>query len=97
MKLVLFDIDGTLIWPDGTGRAAMDLALTEVFGLAGPATSLPMAGKTDWQIITELLTAAGLDQAVVETRLPECFQAITRHMGQTTRQRQINAGYFLAT
>lgn len=89
MKLVLFDIDGTLIWPDGAGRAAMNLALTEVFGLAGPATSLPMAGKTDWQIITELLTAAGLDQAVVEARLPECFQAITRHMDQTTRQRHM--------
>lgn len=89
MKLILFDIDGTLIWPDGAGRAAMELALTEVFGFAGPATSLPMAGKTDWQIITELLMAAGLDQATINARLPECFQAITRHIVQTTRLRQI--------
>jgi phosphoglycolate phosphatase len=89
MKLILFDIDGTLIWPDGAGRAAMERALTEIFGLAGPTTSLPMAGKTDRQIITELLIGAGLDQATIQARLPECFQAITRHMAQTTRQRQI--------
>jgi phosphoglycolate phosphatase-like HAD superfamily hydrolase len=89
MKLILFDIDGTLIWPDGSGRLAMNRALIEVVGTAGPADSLPMAGKTDWQIITELLTAAGLDRHTIEARLPACFQAIARHMAQTVRERLI--------
>lgn len=89
MKLILFDIDGTLIWPDGAGRAAMTRALGEVFGVTGPTDSLPMAGKTDWQIITELLTSAGLSQSSVDAKLSECFEAIARHMTQTTRQRQI--------
>jgi len=89
MKLILFDIDGTLIWPDGAGRAAMNRALDEVFGVAGPADTLPMAGKTDWQIINELLIAAGISQSSVDARLTECFEAIARHMAQTTRERQI--------
>jgi phosphoglycolate phosphatase len=89
MKLILFDIDGTLIWPDGSGRMAMDRALTEVFSISGPAASLPMAGKTDWQIVTELLAAVGRRQSSIQARLPECFQAIARHTAQTTRERQV--------
>jgi phosphoglycolate phosphatase-like HAD superfamily hydrolase len=88
MKLILFDIDGTLIWPNGAGRAAMNRALIEVFGTSGPATSMSMAGKIDWQIITELLIAAGFDRRLIEARRTACFEAITRHMAQTTRERQ---------
>jgi phosphoglycolate phosphatase-like HAD superfamily hydrolase len=89
MKLILFDIDGTLIWPDGAGRAAMYRALSEVFGVTGPTDSLPMAGKTDWQIISDLLATAGIGQSIVDAKLPECFEAIARHMAQTTRERNI--------
>ncbi len=89
MKLILFDIDGTLIWPDGAGRAAINRALSELFGVAGPTDSLPMAGKTDWQIITELLMAVGIDQSSVDASLPECFEAVARHMVQTAQERQI--------
>jgi len=89
MKLILFDIDGTLLWPDGAGRAAMARALTEVFGTAGPVDSLPMAGKTDSQIVTELLTAAGLPPEVIQARLAEGFRAMARHLRQTARERQV--------
>ena len=89
MKLILFDIDGTLIWPDGAGRAAMNRALIEMFGTAGPVDALPMAGKTDWQILTELLIDAGLDPHTIEVKLHACFQAIARHMAQTTQERQV--------
>jgi phosphoglycolate phosphatase len=89
MKLILFDIDGTLIWPDGAGRAAMQRALVDVFGTAGPTDSLPMAGKTDWQIITELLTVARIEPTSIEAHLPQCYQAIARHMLDTTREREV--------
>jgi phosphoglycolate phosphatase len=89
MKLILFDIDGTLIWPDGAGRAAMQRALVDVFGVAGPTDSLPMAGKTDRQIINELLTSASLEPTSFEAHLPQCYQAIARHMLDTTRERQV--------
>jgi len=35
--VVLFDIDGTLLWSDGAGRRAIQAALTDVFGAIGPA------------------------------------------------------------
>jgi phosphoglycolate phosphatase len=91
MKLILFDIDGTLIWPDGAGRAAVNRALSELFGVAGLTDSLPMAGKTDWQIITELLMDVGIDQSSVDASLSECFEAVARHTVQTTQERQIRA------
>lgn len=58
-RLVLFDIDGTLLWTDGAGRRAIRQALIEEMGTAGPIDGYRLDGKTDPQIIEELLTAAG--------------------------------------
>lgn len=58
-KLVLFDIDGTLLLTDGAGRAAIRAALLEEFGTAGPIDRFRFDGKTDPQIVGELLCAAG--------------------------------------
>ncbi len=69
-KLVLFDIDGTLLDPAGVGRRAMLAAMERVFGTTGPADGYRMAGKVDTQIVTELLRAAGLDDARIRTTLP---------------------------
>ncbi len=57
-KLVLFDIDGTLLWTDGAGRRAIRRALLEEMGTAGPIDGYRFDGKTDPQIIQELLTEA---------------------------------------
>ncbi|MEX2152349.1 MAG: haloacid dehalogenase-like hydrolase [Gemmatimonadaceae bacterium] len=58
MKLVLFDIDGTLLLSDGAGRRAIHRALREVFGGTGPA-DYHFDGKTDPQIVRELMRFAG--------------------------------------
>jgi len=57
-KLILFDLDGTLLWSDGAGRAAIRRALVDEMGSAGPIDSFPLAGKTDTAIARELLRAA---------------------------------------
>jgi phosphoglycolate phosphatase-like HAD superfamily hydrolase len=57
-RLVLFDIDGTLLWSDGAGRRAMQRALTHVFGSAG-SPEYRYDGKTDRQIVRELMRAEG--------------------------------------
>ncbi|MGH7634190.1 MAG: HAD family hydrolase, partial [Gemmatimonadaceae bacterium] len=64
MKLVLFDIDGTLLWTDGAGRRAMTAALEHVFGGAGP-TDYRYDGKTDPQIVRDLMRAAGHSDAAI--------------------------------
>src|SRR6478735_8343067 len=49
-KLVLFDIDGTILWTDGAGRRAVFGALQEQFGTALPGDHR-FDGKTDPQIV----------------------------------------------
>ena len=59
-QLVLFDIDGTLLWPDGAGALAMERALTEVYGTPGVLKQIYMAGMTDRSIIHQALAGDGL-------------------------------------
>ena len=68
MKLVLFDIDGTILWSDGAGRRAMTEALTQVFGGAGP-TDYRYDGKTDPQIVRDLMRAAGHADEDIDARM----------------------------
>lgn len=65
MKLVLFDIDGTLLSAGGAGRRAIERALVEVFGTSGPAEHR-FDGKTDPQIVRELMRLAGHGDARIE-------------------------------
>jgi phosphoglycolate phosphatase len=58
VKLVLFDLDGTILWTDGAGRRAMTGALLEVFGGHGPQ-SYAYDGKTDRQIVRDLMRLEG--------------------------------------
>ncbi len=74
MRLLLFDIDGTLLRSNGAGRMAMTSMLLEMFGTTGPIDSYRMDGKTDPMIITDLLTAAGIPKAQIEAKLPQAYQ-----------------------
>lgn len=66
--VVLFDIDGTILWSDGAGRRAIQAALREVFGGIGPADHR-FDGKTDRQIVRELMTHDGHDRATIDARM----------------------------
>jgi phosphoglycolate phosphatase len=55
MKLLLFDIDGTLLTTDGAGRRALQLAANDVFGLDEDLSGVAIAGNTDTAIIREVL------------------------------------------
>jgi phosphoglycolate phosphatase len=68
VKLVLFDIDGTILWSDGAGRRAMTAALTQVFGSAGP-TDYRYDGKTDLQIVRDLMRAEGHAEDAIDERI----------------------------
>ena len=57
-KLILFDLDGTLLWSDGAGRAAIHQALTDEIGTARPIDGVTLAGRTDMAIARELLRTA---------------------------------------
>lgn len=56
-KLLLFDIDGTLVDTGGAGMRALQQACAQVFGDHGPA--LDLAGSTDAGILLEMLNHFG--------------------------------------
>lgn len=53
MKLIFFDIDGTLISAGGAGTRSVNKAFEEVLGIKEAFKNFEMAGKTDIQIIKE--------------------------------------------
>ena len=59
-KLVLFDIDGTLITAGGAGTRSMNFAFRELFGIEEAFRDISMAGKTDIEIIKEGLKMNGI-------------------------------------
>jgi phosphoglycolate phosphatase-like HAD superfamily hydrolase len=54
-RLLLFDIDGTLIHSGGAGVHALKLALTERFGIADDLRDIEIAGMTDSGIVISIL------------------------------------------
>ncbi len=66
-KLVLFDIDGTLVLTGGAGLRAMNTALQEVFGHANGLDGIALAGRTDWAILSDAVRRIGrsLDGALL--------------------------------
>lgn len=70
MKIVLFDIDGTLLRTDGAGRRSMEHALQTVFGVPGDAT-YRYDGKTDRQIVREQMLGAGFSDAIISARMDD--------------------------
>lgn len=90
MKLICFDIDGTLIWTDGAGRRAIRRALVDVLGTAGPIDGFRFDGRTDGEIVWRLAEAAGIavDVALVDRvlgRYVELLDGELRAPGHATR------------
>jgi phosphoglycolate phosphatase-like HAD superfamily hydrolase len=52
-RLILFDIDGTLITAGGAGTRSLDRAFNALFGIKDAFKSITLSGKTDIQIIKE--------------------------------------------
>src|SRR6185436_8770500 len=55
MKLVLFDIDGTLVLTGGAGLRAMNRACAELVGHADALSGIPVAGRTDRIILADVV------------------------------------------
>ena len=68
MKLVLFDIDGTILLTNGAGKRAVHRALADVFGATGPADHR-FDGKTDPQIVRELMRMEGHADEHIDSRM----------------------------
>lgn len=68
-RLVLFDVDGTLVSCGPQVRPLFTAALREVYGRSGDLEGYSFAGKTDQRIVLDLMTGAGVEEAVVRRGL----------------------------
>ena len=79
MILSLFDIDGTILSSDGAGRRAINTALAELFGGAGPEGHR-FDGKTDRQIVRELMRLEGHNDAHIDARMDALLERYVTYL-----------------
>ncbi|MDX2129097.1 MAG: HAD family hydrolase [Chloroherpetonaceae bacterium] len=84
-KLLLFDIDGTLIKVEGSSRTALIQSLRNVFGTEGNAATHNLAGKMDGGIIREILSDAGFSKDEIEMK----FHEVKRQYIDTFKQKAV--------
>jgi phosphoglycolate phosphatase len=77
-RLILFDVDGTLIATNRSGRRVMSQALKAVYGSDGSLSSTTFSGKTDLGILHEVLAGAGLAEAEINLGLPRLYDEMAR-------------------
>jgi len=87
-RLVLFDIDGTLIDPDGAGRKSISRVFHEMFSVKDAFRDIRMSGKTDIQIIKEGLSLHGLDPSdqLLERILREYVRTLKSQITRVNRK-----------
>jgi phosphoglycolate phosphatase len=73
VRLVLFDIDGTLLNSGGMGRVAMQRALSQVFGSPGDP-SYRYDGKTDKQIVRDTMRLEGHSDEYIDARMQQMIE-----------------------
>ncbi|RMG01963.1 MAG: HAD family hydrolase [Nitrospirae bacterium] len=80
MKVLLFDIDGTLLDSGGAGTRSLNIAFKEVVGIENAFHGFSMAGKTDLQIIKEGLSMHGFsdDEALVDAIMRSYIKHLER-------------------
>jgi phosphoglycolate phosphatase len=90
-RLVLFDIDGTLLSAGKVSRSALGKALLSSFDTVGGMNSYDYSGKTDPQIVVDLMRAAGFPEPVVRERLEGCLTRYTQALGEELRPEHVEA------
>lgn len=95
-RLVLFDIDGTLLLSGGAGRRAIMAAMDDMLPAHGDYHQVRFDGKTDPQIVAELLAAGGdpapNDPARVARVLDRYITLLARELESGRRTSEVMPG-----
>jgi len=86
-RLLLFDVDNTLLWSGGAGSRAMGLAFHDLFGIDDGFKRVEFSGRTDRYILAEALRQHGVggDYAQHEALFRERYYA---YLPQALREGQ---------
>jgi phosphoglycolate phosphatase-like HAD superfamily hydrolase len=86
MKLLLFDIDGTLMLSGGAGRRAINRTFLELYGITDAFHGIVPDGNTDPLIFSEIMTRHGLPTDHADDRLAELERRYVIHMEDEMRR-----------
>jgi phosphoglycolate phosphatase len=95
VRLVLWDVDGTLIHTQGIGSEVFDRAFEQVLGLAPSARiseRVRLSGKTDPQIALEYLELMGVTDP--DTHLPLVLKILEAELATAATTLAANGGAF---
>lgn len=86
MRILLWDIDGTLIRSARTGgyKEYTIPVLEEIFGTAGRLSDMHVSGMTDLQIIFEALADAGVSQEEIVAQIDLLSRRLTEEARRVT-------------
>ena len=89
-KVLLFDLDWTLIYTGGAGLRALNHAYKKIYGLAEAAKVKPGAAANDIETVRRIRDEAQVQlasilerQATINAKLPEVERIIVRIRGET--------------
>jgi phosphoglycolate phosphatase len=79
-RLILWDVDGTLVWTGPATRDAFDRAISSVLGRSIADHGVSLGGKTDPQIALEILAALAVAQDEARGHLPNVLRAVEKEL-----------------
>lgn len=95
-KLVLFDIDGTLVLTGGAGMQALNQVLAGAIGVADGLDGVPLAGRTDRAIIADVLARHDrhdlLDDGLLARFCGEYFRHLEQEMAKDLPGKRVLPG-----
>ena len=90
-RLVLFDIDGTLITDGGAARSAFADALRSVFDYDGDLRRYDFSGRTDPQITTMVLRDAGWSEEAIAEKFEELWPTYLAGLARNATPERVRA------
>lgn len=89
MKLLLFDIDGTILTTFGQAKNAFEKALNFVFGTAGNINKFSWSGKLDPVIVFELMEEAGFSKEFIFENLEKTLNLYEKFLEENLDPKKV--------
>jgi phosphoglycolate phosphatase-like HAD superfamily hydrolase len=88
MRLILFDIDGTLLRDGIAAKIAFARALRDTYQTSGPIEGFSFAGMTDPECVSQIMRLAGVDERTILARRDECLRRYVELFAVEVREHQ---------